>query len=146
MEATTIGLIASGVAATSAITVAIVSHRLQIRREHRLWLRNRKEEAYQNSTRYICKLLVKISSSSLDEMVLDSMSLGSDKPSEEVVEAYIWTMSLVIACSKKHKSKIKKVSAILLEFAAWKKADMHLNTISDLYSTVLEYALQDLKK
>jgi hypothetical protein len=146
MDPKTITLIGPVIAAIAGMLIAFMSHRLQMRREHRLWLRNKKEVAYQNSTRYLCKLLVNVSSSTLNDGVLGSMQLASDKPSEEVVEAYIWTNSLAMSCSTQHKSKIEKVAATLLEFAAWRKAEMNIDTISSLYSTVLECAQEDLKK
>lgn len=105
MDATVAGLIGAAIGALAAIASAFVTSSLQARQEHRTWLRDRKQEAYANSERYIVRVLNKRSKITAQGLTV----LGEDVVKEwfdDMSEAEIWLTALSIYCSRAQRQRI----------------------------------------
>ena len=84
MDSTMAGLIGAAVGALAAIVSAFVASTLQARQEHHIWIRDRRQEAYVNSVKYIVRVLNKRSEVEIKSGVVQ-IFLGKDAQSKRMV-------------------------------------------------------------
>lgn len=107
MDSTAAGLIGAAIGALAAIISAFVASTLQARQEHHKWLRDRKQEAYANSVKYIVRVCNKRSIITADGLTV----VGQDAQKEwfdDMSEALTWMTNLSIYCSSGQRAKIKE--------------------------------------
>jgi hypothetical protein len=142
MDSTVAGLIGAAIGALAAIASAFVTSTLQARQEHRTWLRDRKQEAYANSVRYILRVLNKRSKVTAEGMTF----LGQDVMKEwfdDMSEAEIWLTALSIYCSPAQRAQIvgtldgvrKAISGFISSDTLHDRIGI-LDTFSSAYETV----------
>src|SRR5437588_6497837 len=98
MDSTVAALIGAAIGALAAITSVFITSTLQAKQERRNWLRDRKQEAYANSIKYIVRVLNKRSIITAE----GSTVLGKDAQKEwfdDMSEVLTWMTNLSIYCS-----------------------------------------------
>jgi hypothetical protein len=105
MDSTVAGLIGAAIGALAAIASALATSMLQERQERKKWQRDKKQEAYANSLRYILRALNKRSKIDMEQGAI----LGEDGIKEwfdDISEVQIWLTTLSIYCPPAQRGKI----------------------------------------
>lgn len=126
MDSALAGLLGTAIGALAAIVATLVASTLQTRQEHHVWLRDRKQEAYANSIKYIVRVLNKRSIITAEGLTI----LGQDAQKEwfdDMSEVLTWMTSLSIYCSSSQKEKITEaldtIREMMSNIMSGKKAD-----------------------
>jgi len=108
MSATIAGLLGAVIGALAVVASTFVTYSLQAKQEHRKWLRNKRQEAYANSVRYILRVLNKRSELSIE----GGAFLGKDAQKEwfdDMSEALTWITTLAMYCPNTQQKQILDV-------------------------------------
>jgi hypothetical protein len=110
MDAAVAGLIGAAIGAVAGVLGAIITHYLQSSQDNKKWVRDKREEAYSNTIRFLLRVLNKRSMITATGLTV----LGQENIKEwfdDISEAQSWMTSLTIYCSESEKNTIGKLSS-----------------------------------
>ncbi len=147
MDATVAGLIGAIIGALAVVLSTIVTYTLQAVQEHRKWLRDKRQEAYANSVKYLLRVISKRSEISMQSGQLITV-LGKDVTKEwfdEMSEALTWMTILALYCPSKQRRPIleavAKVKMTIADILTGKAPINSLLAFTLAYETIVETAV-----
>src|SRR5215204_3672409 len=125
MSSALAGLIGTAIGAVAGIAGALISRYMQDRSERKNWARNKKQEAYANTLRYLLRIRNHRSALEPEKWVANTsplfrpsdvegqMALRVDEIAtrwmNDLVEAQYWITTLTISCAESQRSTISEV-------------------------------------
>jgi hypothetical protein len=154
MDAAIAGLIGAGIGALVGLTSSLVGHVVNAHLQHRAWLRDRRNEAYAATLRYLGRVTRKRSK------ILGEAGpiLGEDAVKEwfdDINEAQTWLSTLSIYCSDEYRKPLMKANAVLDEtintvlnhgMAIIKGKRNTIDEIAKIHDSVLDIARKDMRR
>jgi hypothetical protein len=154
MDAAIAGLIGAGIGAVAGLAGSLISHALSTRLQHRVWLRDKRNEAYAGTLRYLGRVLRKRSKISAEAGAI----LGADAVKEwfdDLNEAQTWMSSVSIYCSEAYRKTVSEAAQSLDEAinsllnagarAAGGKTSV-LTDIDRIHDVILDIARKDMRR
>src|SRR5215217_8234197 len=149
MNAAIAGLIGAAIGALASILGTVVTQFLQARATARNRLRDKKEEAYSNTLRYLLRVQNKRSEMSVKGGQLTTI-LGEDDVKvwfDDVIEAQFWVTSLSVYCSPSYRNKIldnsSQMNQAVKEFLS-EGGSMPIKSFERAYDEIADCAKGDI--